>query len=630
VTTVFGAWPCFPLTSPSLHPIEKNKMKKIVVLMVSAGLCASAASAPFVPMTPGQYMKGQLAQGIGQMALAIGALAGANRELEIEVVNARREFFANARTAAGPVAAKRFEEALHKRDLHYVVYDIMRNPANGHLMKFALDSANSRGVDGGISPYCYASFRKWSVDLTSNVSALGALDKALDASMPTFEKYVAERNLTEALFFNPGSVLRSQNPNAEEYLAAWLIGTKAEPTVAAANASATRIAGQVGATRLAQIVAVLRDWTAVTNQLEGPFMGNPQFVIGPLVSGKPNPPTEADWTGNGRVFSEIRGRLLSPKVNLAGSVDDVQRLWESGRKSRDLATLYQAAARRDALVNEIERKSEENLEFRYDGKDLVKSMSELNFMFIDRGISAIELDMMIRGEKNLRGERAAGETKNYLVWNAKLVPRFTTPPPERPRYDVPGIAAASATSASAASPAPASMPAAGERRTRRGAPDSAGTAAPPAANVSAPAPTAAAGSGPVLPDPNEEGVGPFDRAIILTQNLVELKMNPGLLSTRLHIHAKQWETQYKFSSNTREHYLGKVIEDTQLVVRDVRNQAADQLNTVKNNSGVRANPEMRKGYEDRAAALNGIADELDARIPDMRRKMKDPAPFRGD
>jgi hypothetical protein len=98
-------------------------MRKMVVLVVSAGLfasAASAASAEFVPMTPGQYMRGQLAQGIGQMALAIGALAGKNREIETEVVNARREFFANARTAAGPVAAKRFEEALHKRDLHYV------------------------------------------------------------------------------------------------------------------------------------------------------------------------------------------------------------------------------------------------------------------------------------------------------------------------------------------------------------------------------------------------------------------------------------------------------------------------------------------------------------------------------
>lgn len=602
-------------------------MKKTVVLMVSAALFASAASAQFVPMTPGQYMRGQLAQGIGQMALAIGALAGANRELEIEVVNARREFFANARTAAGPLAAKRFEEALHKRDLHYVVYDIMRNPANGHLMKFALDSANSRGVDGGISPYCYASFRKWSVDLTSNVAALGALDKALDASMPAFERYRAERNLTEALFFNPGSVLRSQNPNAEEYLAAWLIGTKAEPTVAAANASATRIAGQLGAARLAQIVAVLRDWTAVTDQLEGPFMGNAQYVIGPLVSGKPNPPTEADWTANGRVFSEIRGLLLSPKVNLAASVDEVQRLWESGRKSRDLATLYQAAARRDALVDEIERKSEQNLEFRYDGKDLVKSMTELNFMFIDRGIGALEVDRMIRGEKNLRGERAAGETKNYLVWNAKLVPRFTTPPPERPRYDVPGAAAASTASAAASVPAPA--PAAGERRARRGAPDSAGTAAPPVANVAPTAPAASAGSGPVLPDLNEDGVGPFDRAIILAQNLVTLKMDPSHLSTRMHIHAKQWDTTYKFSDPNRELYLGRVISETELFAREVRAQATDQMNMLNNNPSLKANAERRQAFEDRAAAFNGIADELEAGISHMRRKMKDPAPYPG-
>jgi hypothetical protein len=131
----------------------------------------------------------------------------------------------------------------------------------------------------------------------------------------------------------------------------------------------------------------------------------------------------------------------------------------------------------------------------------------------------------------------------------------------------------------------------------------------------------------VLPDPNEEGVGPFDRAIILTQNLVELKMNPGHLSDRLHIHAKQWETQYKFADPNREHYLGKVIEETQLLVRDVRSQADIQSSAIANNSAVKNNPELRKGHESRATALNRIADELEARIPDMRRKMKDPAQY---
>jgi hypothetical protein len=318
---------------------------------------------------------------------------------------------------------------------------------------------------------------------------------------------------------------------------------------------------------------------------------------------------------------------LSPKVNLAGSVDEVQRLWESGRKSRDLATLYQAAARRDALVDEIERKSEENLEFRYDGKDLVKSMSELNFMFIDRGIGAIEVDMMIRGEKNPRGERAAGETKNYLAWNAKLVPRFTTPPPQRPRYDVPGAAATPTTSAATA-PVPA--PAAGERRTRRGAADNAGTAAPPVANV--PPPNSAAASGPVLPDLNDAGVGPFDRAIVLTQDLVSLKMDPSHLSTRLHIHAKQWESVYNYADpnpSNRELYLGRVIEEALLVRRDVRDQATDQLNMLNNNPQLKANPQRRKEFEDRASAFNRIADELDAGIADMRTKMKNPAPRPG-
>jgi hypothetical protein len=66
--------------------------------------------------------------------------------------------------------------------------------------------------------------------------------------------------------------------------------------------------------------------------------------------------------------------------------------------------------------------------------------------------------MMIRGETNPRGDRAAGETKNYLAWEAKLVPRFVTPPPQRPRYDAAG-ATASATSSAVTSPAPAPAPA---------------------------------------------------------------------------------------------------------------------------------------------------------------------------
>lgn len=408
-------------------------MKKILVLAASAGLFASSAWAAFVPMTPGQYMRGQVAQGIGQMALAIGALAGANRELTEEIVNARREFFANATTATGDVAAKRFEEALHKRDLHYVTYDIMRRPSTGVLMKFAVDSAGSGRVDGGISPFCYATYRAWALDLTNNLESLRVLDKALDRSMPTFETYRSERNLAEALFFNPHSVLRADLPDAQDYLAAWLLGTKADKTAAAANASAARIAAQVGKSRLGKIVDVLRDWTAVTDQLEGPFLGNPRYVLDPLVDGRPRPATPSDWSANARVFSEIRGRLLSPTVNLAASVDELQQRWEVARESKEIGALYAAAARRDDLVREIVALGERDMAFRYDDKDLVKSMMELNFAFIDRGIGAIETDIMIRGERNPRAERAMGETKNYLAWNSKLIPVSVMPRPnDRP------------------------------------------------------------------------------------------------------------------------------------------------------------------------------------------------------
>lgn len=133
----------------------------------------------------------------------------------------------------------------------------------------------------------------------------------------------------------------------------------------------------------------------------------------------------------------------------------------------------------------------------------------------------------------------------------------------------------------------------------------------------------------MLPDPNEAGVGPFDRAIILAQDLVTLKMDPTQLSNRLHIHAKQWETAYNFADSNRDYSLGRVIAEAQLFVRDVRGQASNQLNMVNNNASLKADAELRKGYENRAAALTRIADEVDARVSDMRRKSKDPAPFPG-
>jgi hypothetical protein len=592
-------------------------MKKIVLLALSAWLFATSAwPQVLVPMTPGQHMKGQALASLGQLAQGILALANRNRELDVEVVTARAAFFANAKTPPSPAVAKRFAEALHKRDLHYVLFDIMNSASAGPILKLSVDIAGSDEVDGGRSPYCFVAFRGWSNQLVSNLTALGSLEQALDRTMPEFEAYRVQRDLAEALFFNPHGVLRAENPNPQEYLAAWMLGTQVDKTVNAANASAARIAAQVGSARLAQIVGVLRDWTTVTAQLEGPWEVARQ-VLDPLVSGTPNPPHPADWTAQARVFSELRGRLLDPRVKLAGSLDEVKQLWDSGRQARNLATLYQAAARRDALVQEIEDASLRDLAFRYSDNGLTKSMTELNLQFIDRGIRAIEIDMMGRGEKNARGELVAAERRNYLAWNSKLIPRSVQAPPERPVVKV---------AMPAASPAPqAQTPPAGERRTRRGGGESA--AAPVPAAAPAVSSGGNAGSGPALPDPNADGVGPFDRAIILVQDSGAVHISPTHLSDLLHIYAKNWDAvfNHKPREGSRELGLTRIIDDTQLLVRDIR-QNVENRNTSFNMMPPqqRNDPQRRREHEANVAPLNAIADELDARIADMRILVKQP------
>lgn len=140
--------------------------------------------------------------------------------------------------------------------------------------------------------------------------------------------------------------------------------------------------------------------------------------------------------------------------------------------------------------------------------------------------------------------------------------------------------------------------------------------------------TSPAATGPELPDAADEGAGPFDRAILLTQNLVQLKMDPTQLSNRLHIHAKQWDTSFNFGPDPalREYSLGKVIEETKAFVRDVRGTAGDMTNMLTDPYQQHMPSEARAGLKQRAAALNAIGDELDARLVDMQRDMKKPAP----
>src|SRR5262245_38169553 len=198
---------------------------RAVAFLLSVALATPLHAQILVPMTPGQYLRGQALASMGQFALTVGEWARRNRELEVEIVTARRLFWESRAGAEREAAAKRFEDALMKRDLHYIVSRVLDSPGGkAPLMALATDLSGQNRVDGGISPYCYQSYKKWAEGVIDHISAKMPLDKAVQQMEPQYAAYRVERDTVEYLFYNPNSPLRASTTPAQEYLAAWILG----------------------------------------------------------------------------------------------------------------------------------------------------------------------------------------------------------------------------------------------------------------------------------------------------------------------------------------------------------------------------------------------------------------------
>lgn len=164
-------------------------------------------------MTPSQYLRGQLVGSVATFVEAVGEWSRENRELDREITEARRLFWDSSEGSQRTTAAQRFEHALIKRDIHYVMGRALDSPGGKMpLMALARELSGVHRVDGGISEYCYPTYKAWADEVLSLLGQKVPLEKAVRDTVPLYARYRVERDYTEFLFFNPRSVLRSAAP----------------------------------------------------------------------------------------------------------------------------------------------------------------------------------------------------------------------------------------------------------------------------------------------------------------------------------------------------------------------------------------------------------------------------------
>lgn len=590
----------------------------VSVLLLSILTISQPLQAQILYMTPGQYVRGQVLGSFVRGIVAIGELAAKYREIDVEIVTARRMFWEASNEQERSSAARRFEEALAKRDLHYLgTFDLGRtDDTRIMIMRFGVELAGGFRIDGGISPYCYQPFKIWAGEVSNLYQQKVPLEKAIEQAMPKYQAYRIERDIVEFLFFNPKGVLRARSPDPQEYLAAWILGTKLSKTAEAANAEAGKIKARVGATRLTQIAAVLRSWSSVTSEIHGPWTNwGAGSALEPLVTGTASS-IDIDLASHRTDFAEIRARMVDPAINFAPAVDSIQQLWEVSRSSRDRAALRRAIDERDSLVQRLDQKLSDNLHLKTADRRLTLSMTSLNFKFIDRALSILELDDMNRGEINPRGDLVARETNEYLAASFKLVPRsqaqqsvtnvttVTSPPPARR-----GPPAPSGTTA------PQQQPQSQQEPGR-------GTAARPddsLRNILAGAPVVSPPSLASLPPPDTTGKEPLDRAMVFSQHPKSIYIEPGHLSQRIVYLAKDWQRALNVQERSnRILNLGRTADDTQNLIRGLSQDLANRRQRLATSRAPVGSP-LRTEIEMQNTALQAVLSELEVRLPDMRR-----------
>jgi hypothetical protein len=580
-------------------------MKKVAACTASLLILLQPVSAQImVPMTPKEYMGSRALGALGDLAAVIGQLATANQQIEDEVVTARVAFFNAPEGAARAEAGRNFETAMMKRDLHYVAQRLMNNTADGTtLFDIVVEASGAHRVDGGISPYAYHTFKEWADAVINSVSYKSPLDKALKDAMPQFDKYRAERDIVEMLFYNPGSALRATNPKPGEYLAAWLLGTKDAKTFQAANASAAGIARQVGPQRLAQIVEVLRSWSTIDSHISGPWGVNPRTALDPLIAGAPGEPQAFDTSARKIVFAEARSDFSRWHTNFVPQLNEIEQLWNQGRQTRDMETLRLAVIKRDELEQQI-RTVQQNRPF---GDDSGRALGELmmsrlnsSLSFLDHALRMSELNAMRSGQMNPLAEEAATVTREYLAKSSKLQLRSITNQQRMVQQREDAQAQANS-----------------QQGTRRGAPARQAPASPNA--------TTSRGAGAVAPAPvvsppaEDESGASFDRVIAIADNPA---FRDGIARQRVFQMAKTWDywttATEKLDGWTRE--LDRVVVgvETEIVLQqDFLKRIADSV--------AKMVPGQREAYERHSGKRDSLRKEmiveLEALLPKLKQQL---------
>lgn len=377
-----------------------------VAALLLAGAWAVPATAQIVIVTPGQYLTGQVLGSLGNLALAIGQLAQHNRKLGEEISTARHEFWSSKAGAGRTAPAEQFERALILKDLHYLQAKAGADSAawkklfggvlEAQLQRSSEQFAGTYEVDGGIPRYCRYEFFQWANSVLAAVGGDTTMEAALRQNTGLYKAYTEKRNIAEFLFNNPAGTLRAESPDPSTYLAAWLLGTRYARTVEAANAETTRITKAVSPGRLTEIVAVLRDWSLITDTVTGPWGTSSKIVMDALVDGKITA-ADADWSSHTLDLSQVRLRVAPPPFNQGAPIDQLRALWQQARVSHDWDTLHRAVATRDEVLRVAQMVATSTLTRE---EKVTASIVETSSLFLDRALESAALDMMQRGMRN--------------------------------------------------------------------------------------------------------------------------------------------------------------------------------------------------------------------------------------
>lgn len=397
-------------------------------------LLVTPVNAQLILMTPGEYVTSTLVSSftnaVAGFIVLVGDMTRRKIELESEIGEARRVFWESADGPERVATARKFEEALFKKDLYFAA-QITLNGKNP-LITLAQDLSEARRLDGGIPRYASGAFEKWVFKFAegsdTKLDRQIAFERAFQYSMTEFKTYHEKRGLAEFLFFNPAGVLRATSPQPQAYMEAWMLGTLCSPTLEAARFDVKQIQDKVGEVRLAEIVKILRSWSTVESSIEGPWTSTqfvsvftpcPREMLEGVITGKPRGVVRPDLAPHDKEFEDLRWELSRPPFDERSGIDSIKTIWDRARTTRDPALVRRAIAERDALLERVDQQqSKRGYHFTERAKEIFRIVQQ-ELRFMDFALRQVEMGLLRSAQLNPESG-PIDQTQKYLVTSGKL------------------------------------------------------------------------------------------------------------------------------------------------------------------------------------------------------------------